>query len=78
MIIKNPLTLPLIGAILYMLKGNEPMAIFSMCCNLQTKQIVWCARKTNDENFTKLSTPNGVSAVTIAAHYAEVHANDVK
>ncbi len=54
------------------------MAIFSACCNLQTKQIVWCARKTNNENYTKLSTPNGVSAVTIAAQYAEVHSSDVK
>lgn len=52
--------------------------ILSAASDLQTRQIKWVARKNDDSKFYKLSTDWGVSAVTIAAQFAEVYADDVK
>jgi hypothetical protein len=80
MLIKNPLTLPLIGAILYMLKGNEPMTIFSPCSDLQTRQIKWISRNDQLKNGSRPSAYIhwGLPATVIAAQYAEVHSSIVK
>lgn len=52
--------------------------ILSMASRLTDRQTVWVSRKNNDESFNRISTDYGVSAVTIASHWAEVHAGDVK
>ena len=52
------------------------MAIYSACCDLQTRELEWCPRKAGtDENYTRLSTPKGIGAVFIAAQAAEAHAD---
>jgi hypothetical protein len=52
--------------------------ILSAASRLSDRQMVWVARKNNDESFTRLSTDYGVPATVWAAQFAEIHADDVK
>ena len=50
--------------------------ILSAASDLQTRQTRWVARKNDGESFYRLSTNYGVSAVSIAAQFADAHAAD--
>lgn len=48
----------------------------SPATRLRDRQTVWVARKNDDSPFYKLTTDYGVSAVSIAAQFADAHATD--
>lgn len=52
--------------------------ILSQASRLIDHQTVWVARKNNGESFNRISTDYGVPAVTWAAQFSDVHAEDVK
>ena len=51
--------------------------ILSQCSDLQTRELKWVARKNDDSKFNKITTDWGISAVTYAAQFADVHSNNV-
>lgn len=53
---------------------------FAPCSDLQTRQIKWIARGDQIKNGSRPSAycAWGISAVSIAAQYAETHADEVK
>jgi len=51
--------------------------ILSQCSDLQTRQTKWVARKNDDSKFNKITTDWGISAVTYAAQFADVHSHNV-
>jgi hypothetical protein len=52
--------------------------ILSMASDLNTRQIVWAGRQTNDAPQTMgLNVPIAVEAVWIAGSYAQTYADDV-
>lgn len=59
---------------------KRPMPGFAPCSDLATRQIKWIARGDQIKNGSRPGSYInwGISAVSIAAQYAEVHADEVK
>ena len=54
------------------------MAIFSLCCDLETRVECWAPRIAGTDRPHTEQTPVGITAVEIAGRSAKLYATDLK